>query len=684
MNKPQSHPSHPKYRPDIDGLRTVAVLSVVTFHAFPNWINGGFIGVDVFFVISGFLISTIIFENLDKGTFSFAEFYARRITRIFPALLIVLIASYAFGWFALLADEYAQLGQHMAAGAGFVSNFVLWGDAGYFDNSSETKPLLHLWSLGIEEQFYIVWPLLLWFAGKRKFSFLTLTVIVALFSFALNIKGVGQDPVATFYSPQTRFWELLCGGILAWFSLYKKEACEHLRLSVDGWMAKTVYRGKIEIDGGTVANVLSLLGVLLLAYGFWRISKNSSFPGMWALIPVSSAGLIILAGTKAWINRTILSNRVLVWFGLISFPLYLWHWPLLSFARIVEGEVPGRSIRLAAVLLSIVLAWLTYQFVERPVRFGTNSKIKVIVLVVLMMIVGGLGYNTYVWKGLGFGSKSSVALAEIAASARLLNEAADNCNAYFPEWTKLTNNPCRLQKKKGNTIAIIGDSHAGQLYLGMSELLGPAGGVAVFAASCAAPYIDISSATRDPKKGKAREGAYRLINSAYDFVIHDPGIKTVVLAHHPSCSFGDVKDMANPGNKDANNILGDGMRRTFSALVKAHKKVIVVFDNPFLPHDPEQCLDRPFMITTKGNQCFFPRSEFDSLAPWSNYKSLVNSVLRSYPEIKTYDLSEPLCDREYCYLTRNNSLLYRDRGHLNDRGSRYVAPYIMNAINLAQ
>jgi peptidoglycan/LPS O-acetylase OafA/YrhL len=159
-----NHLTHPKYRADIDGLRAIAVLSVVLFHAFPTLqlsifssltIAGGFIGVDIFFVISGFLISTIIFDNLARGSFSFLEFYSRRIKRIFPALLLVLITCFAFGWFALLADEYKQLGKHIAAGAGFVSNFVLWNESGYFDNSAETKPLLHLWTLGIEEQFYI-------------------------------------------------------------------------------------------------------------------------------------------------------------------------------------------------------------------------------------------------------------------------------------------------------------------------------------------------------------------------------------------------------------------------------------------------------------------------------------------------------------------------------------------------
>jgi peptidoglycan/LPS O-acetylase OafA/YrhL len=254
IHKP--HLSHPKYRPDIDGLRAFAVLAVVAFHAFPNWIRGGFIGVDVFFVISGYLISTIIFENLDKGTFSFTEFYARRIKRIFPALLLVLIACFTFGWFTLLADAYKQLGKHIAAGAGFISNFTLWDEAGYFDNSTETKPLLHLWSLGIEEQFYIVWPLLIWFAWKRKFNLLTITIVVAIASFILNIKGIQHDLVATFYSPQTRFWELLSGSLLAWVTLYKKDAFANTKINLDYLLERIVASEKQVADGKAPSNIL--------------------------------------------------------------------------------------------------------------------------------------------------------------------------------------------------------------------------------------------------------------------------------------------------------------------------------------------------------------------------------------------------------------------------------------------
>lgn len=199
MNIIQNQLTHPKYRADIDGLRAIAVLSVVIFHAFPTMLPGGFVGVDIFFVISGFLISSIILGSLIENKFSFTQFYTSRIKRIFPALILVLVLSHAFGWFALLSDEYKQLGKHIASGAGFMSNFTLWHESGYFDNTAETKPLLHLWSLGIEEQFYIIWPLTLWIAWKYKTNILTLTLTLATGSLLFNPYHIKQDSTATFF-----------------------------------------------------------------------------------------------------------------------------------------------------------------------------------------------------------------------------------------------------------------------------------------------------------------------------------------------------------------------------------------------------------------------------------------------------------------------------------------------------
>lgn len=206
------HLAHPKYRPDIDGLRAVAILAVVLFHAFPGKMPGGFIGVDIFFVISGFLISTIIFSSLERDRFSLVEFYVRRIRRIFPALIVVLLTSLVVGWFTLFPDEYKQLGTHTAAGAAFIQNFILWRESGYFDNAAESKPLLHLWSLAVEEQFYIFWPLLLAFVWKRQWSFLKITAAIGLASFAANIYLMHRSPTAAFFLPISRFWELMVGG----------------------------------------------------------------------------------------------------------------------------------------------------------------------------------------------------------------------------------------------------------------------------------------------------------------------------------------------------------------------------------------------------------------------------------------------------------------------------------------
>ena len=392
MTVQKKHLLHPRYRPDIDGLRAIAILGVVAFHAFPDLLQGGFIGVDIFFVISGFLITSIIFDNLEKGTFSFSEFYARRIRRIFPALIFVLLVCFIFGWLVLLGDELNQLSKHIAASAAFISNFVLWNEAGYFDTSSETKPLLHLWSLAIEEQFYIVWPLLLWLTWKLKINFLIIITIITFFSLILNIIGVNQDPVATFYSPQTRFWELLCGALLSWLYLYKKEALLNIKNNIDNFFYRLMQAHRKK-GTSLFSNILSCTGLFFLIYGFWKINEELDFPGIWALLPVIGTMLVISAGANTWPNRILLSNKILVWFGLISYPLYLWHWPILSLGRIINHETPSIKFRLLAIVISVFFSWITVKLIERPFRFGNNGVTKkVIVLCTLLFALGTSGY----------------------------------------------------------------------------------------------------------------------------------------------------------------------------------------------------------------------------------------------------------------------------------------------------
>jgi peptidoglycan/LPS O-acetylase OafA/YrhL len=363
-------PTHPQYRADIDGLRAVAVLAVVGYHAFPDWCRGGFVGVDVFFVISGYLISTIIMRGLQQHRFLLHEFYARRVRRIFPALALVLAASFALGWFTLLPHEYAQLGKHVAGGAGFISNFVLWAEAGYFDGAAELKPLLHLWSLGVEEQYYILWPLLLFLAWRRRFGVLGLTLSILVGSFALNVAVVGTDPVAAFYSPATRFWELMVGSSLAYVALARPNI--------------------IDSTAGTWRNAAAFSGAALIVVAVLGLHARMAFSGYWAALPTLGALLIIAAGPEAWINRQLLAHPAAVFIGLISYPLYLWHWPSLSFVRILalgENNVPTR---LGAIAASIVAAWLTYRLLERPIRFGAHGGLKVFALAAVMTCIGSV------------------------------------------------------------------------------------------------------------------------------------------------------------------------------------------------------------------------------------------------------------------------------------------------------
>ncbi|MEO6746289.1 MAG: acyltransferase family protein, partial [Caldimonas sp.] len=340
-------PAGTKYRADVDGLRAIAILSVIAFHAFPNWVPGGFVGVDVFFVISGFLISSVIVEHLQAGMFSFVGFFQRRVRRIFPALCVVLLSCAVAGWYLLSAGDYARLGKHIAGGAGFVANLVLWKEAGYFDATSDTKPLLHLWSLGIEEQFYFVWPVALWLAWRLRWNLLVVTALVLLTSFAANLVMVRSDAVANFYLPTTRIWELLIGAALAGVAATRSS-----------WLA----------IAWKFATPLAAAGLAALLLAEVLLTKDALFPGGWALLPTLGAAALIAAGPDTAINRRFLAHPAMVWIGLISYPLYLWHWPILAFLRITAVFKSELAIGLCAIGASFVLSWLTYRFIERPFR----------------------------------------------------------------------------------------------------------------------------------------------------------------------------------------------------------------------------------------------------------------------------------------------------------------------------
>lgn len=373
------------YRKDIDGLRAIAVLLVVVFHVYPHKVTGGFIGVDVFFVISGFLITRLIDAELRDGDFSLLDFYARRIRRIFPALALVLAACLAAGWFVLFPADYRNLGKHVAASAGFIANFSLWRDAGYFDDPSELKPVLHLWSLGIEEQFYILWPTLLLIAWRWRRLPAALAAAVLAASFACNLIVSRGDSTAAFFLPTTRFWELMVGCLLA------------LGLPHDTFAPLASRHGKgcavLLCDG------LSLAGSILIIAGAVFINSGRSFPGWWALLPTLGAAALIAAGPGALVNRTMLSRQPAVQLGLISYPLYLWHWPILAFLRHYHFKEPPDLMRWAGILVALALAAITYRFVERPIRRGAPFTWKPAGAALAMILIGSAGLTAVAERG---------------------------------------------------------------------------------------------------------------------------------------------------------------------------------------------------------------------------------------------------------------------------------------------
>jgi len=403
------------YRPDIDGLRAVAVLAVVAYHAWPRALGGGFVGVDVFFVISGFLITRILLAP----DFSFASFYARRVRRIFPALLIVLAATAAIGATFLPPDNLRNLLVHTIGGGLFVANIVSYHDVGYFNGVAELKPLVHLWSLGVEEQFYLLWPVLVLLAVRKK-VLAPAIAIVAVASLALFLWWSERDPRAAFYLSPARFWELLAGAMLVRTAVPER------------------WRG-----------AAAATGVALIAASAVLLSAETEFPGLLMLVPVAGACLVV-ASPGAHRAGRLLASRAAVAIGLISYPLYLWHWPLLSLLRNFD-RAPSTAAICATVALAFVLATLTWRTVERP-------------LVALRLRPLAATLAAAMLAGVGLAAAAREAMP--AESNEIANAA---CTARYPFrpdglWF------CRLSKDTAPTVLLLGDSHANHLYDGVAEV----------------------------------------------------------------------------------------------------------------------------------------------------------------------------------------------------------------------
>ena len=614
--------AHATYRPDIDGLRAVAVLSVLIYHAFPDWLPGGFIGVDVFFVISGYLISNVLFQNPTHQVSQLLDFYVRRVRRLYPALTVVLFSVWVLGWFTLLAEELAMVGKHMAGGAAFVANWVFWSESGYFDQASTLKPLLHLWSLGIEEQFYLVWPLALMVAMRFRWPLGTFTLVLLFASLGWNLWSHESRPVDAFYLPWARCWELLAGA----------------------WLAYALGQGQVQLSPQS-QRFMAPVGLGLLVSAWWLIHQDAAFPGWWALMPVVGTALIIASGPLSWVNRKLLAHRWMVGIGLISYPLYLWHWPLISWLHITEGQTPPTAWLVAALGLSFVLAYATWRWVERPLRFGANAKRVALLLLSAVAAIGAIGWYVYMMDG----------VKERVAAKVTLVYSGDHGHHSFFDWMEKNTVPCTpmslyesadvweghvrcRQSRPGPVdVALIGDSHAEHLFPGLVQQF---------------PEVNIAYYF---KIGPAFWGDKRF-SDIYRHVIENASIKHVVLTMFWERRLKAIRPESS---------LSKELMNTIEQLSQHGKKITITNGVPHFNFNPNLCRTQRVKLIGQSSSC-------EAKVPTSNEITTAFDSIKD-SKINLVDTKSFFCKANMsCSMILKDEILFRDDNHLNLIGSEKI------------
>jgi len=645
------------YRADIDGLRAIAVLLVVFFHAFPDLISAGFIGVDIFFVISGYLITRIIIEAIQREDFSILNFYGRRIRRIIPSLMLVLIFALLFGWFLLSAEDFSILGKHIASSVLFIVNFTFTSELNYFDTAAIAKPLLHLWSLAVEEQFYIFWPILLITFSRSK-NFLKLIFVIFVFSFLFNVIYSQIKPSANFFLPFGRFWELMIGGIIAYVNLFYIQETKHNLLA-------------------QFKSYSSYLGFVFIILALLVIDEKSIYPNFYALLPVVGSALIIFSDENNLINRYLLSNKLLVQVGLFSYPLYLWHWLLLSMMFIIKGETLHRDTKIAAIIISFLFAWLTFRYFEnffrkRSVEF--NFKI----LPVSFLTVGILGY--VVFSNNGYQNRPVIQYSDLESSFKKFEyEIPLECglNEYMSKVTQV----CKSDSRNIPRYALLGDSKAEVLANAFMRTSSENGRWLIIGGNAGyggpAPFLS------DLPRFSNAQG---FINPAINAINKNRNIEVVAIAT-AARGIGDFDKSSNwlkakeaTGYKEGE----EALKRVVKRFVSTEKKVVLIVDNPGLGSH-KSCTKREIEIPFVGkysfklaDDCELGLDKYFDLR--KKYIQVLQNIEESFPgNVFIFDTYEDVCNLtlKKCMRTVDNRATFSYTDHLSD----YVAEKIGKRLN---
>ena len=637
-----------KYRPEIDGLRAVAVLPVIFFHAGISIFRGGYVGVDIFFVISGYLITTIILLEKEAGKFTIANFYERRARRIVPALTVVLLACLPFAYYWMLPKALEEFSQSLIAVSLFSSNILFWRQAGYFETATELKPLLHTWSLAVEEQYYLFFPLfiiLAWRFGKR--TIIILLVMLGAASLIMAQWGSGSHPVAAFYLIPTRLWEILIGSLIAFYLLRKSRMeVEHPDTSF------------------MRAQVLSVLGLLLVLYSIVVFDENTPFPSLYTLIPTLGTALIILFASGKTHVGAALSNKLFVGIGLISYSAYLWHQPIFAFARIISVNEPGDPLMFALGIAALALAYLTWKYVETPFRdksrFDRRRIFQFAAVSSLVMIsVGSVGYLNQ-----GFGDRiapnSRMSYAELALITRQ-NFGLDIACSYI-SFDLLD----QCQTGDSPEILVWGDSFAMHLIPG------------ILASNPDAEIIQITQSVCGPIVGMARtnskyprawaEECVQFNDSVIAWLRENPGVKYVVLGSPFSQYFGENNVLVNGEIIPADKAVAIAyLEATLSLLSEMGAKPVVFAPPPSNGEDIGNCLVKNAFFEGGGVDCRIKTSVYKDVQ--KDVLELLEVIGKRYPVVYVSDV---LCDDTFCATDVEGVFIYRDFGHLSIEGSMYL------------
>ena len=635
-----------KYRAEIDGLRALAVVPVILFHAGFELFSGGFVGVDVFFVISGYLITTILIEDIENKRFSIINFYERRARRILPALFFVMLVCIPFAWMWMLPSQMKDFSQSLVAVSLFASNIFFWRESGYFAAAAEEKPLLHTWSLAVEEQYYLLFPIFLilaWRFGKNRVFWMI--VVMAAISLLLSEWGWRNKATANFYLAPTRAWELFAGSIAAFI---------------------------VQKQGVKKNNLLATLGLAAIIFSIFFYDETTPFPSVYALVPVIGVVLLVLYADKETITAKLLSTKGFVGVGLISYSAYLWHQPFFAFSKVVWiDEEP--YVRSLLTLMTFPIAYLSWRYVEQPFRDKQKfTRIKILQLsssCLTLTILAGLAGH---FSG-GFPSRHTETLhyQVTQTSGKLFN---DECRERYPQFLSL--NTCRSSSFNEPTIALIGDSHSHALYESMETYFAQETVINLGVWSCY-PFVNEEHLERNDCSDKQA-----LLSS---FLQNNPQIHTVYLVGYwgylASGGFAERGNgwrlSDNITDLDADSFLTNA--EGFLTELQHHSRTIFLIENvPSLDFSPIRCGDvgMPRFGDTRCSMRFE-----DYIERKRQVEPLINSLIRDFPNV-SYVLTQQLfCDETVCNALLNGETLYVDGDHVSKKGADLVIEAISRVVN---